>query len=189
MTKLSEGLTGRCEATKVGLACTCRAADAECELTAGSQVCARCGHTVWCVTCGKEKGFGCLTVHQEDMKGEFLTKMVLKRETSPVRYDASKSYRNLEDVVPMVRQLLAGEVQEVSLALFFPPGGNQLLGYMEVARGTRTSVSTDPKLVLTAALLCGATDIVLAHNHPSGSARPSRQDVVMTKSFIKFSLM
>lgn len=31
------------------------------------------------------------------------------------------------------------------------------------------------------ALLCGAVNIIIVHNHPSGSVRPSLEDVKVTK--------
>jgi DNA repair protein RadC len=39
----------------------------------------------------------------------------------------------------------------------------------------------DNKLIVTAALLVGAVNIILAHNHPSGSLQPSRADQEVTQ--------
>lgn len=37
---------------------------------------------------------------------------------------------------------------------------------------------------MTGALLSGATGIFLAHNHPGGSMKPSRNDIAITKKMI-----
>ena len=41
------------------------------------------------------------------------------------------------------------------------------------------------RIILQAALLTNATAIILAHNHPSGKLRPSRQDIVLTEQVKK----
>ena len=37
-----------------------------------------------------------------------------------------------------------------------------------------------PREILVRALLCGASGIILVHNHPSGRLTPSRQDIKLT---------
>ena len=44
-----------------------------------------------------------------------------------------------------------------------------------------TGTIADPKLIFVAALKAGATNIMIAHNHPSGSLKPSRQDETLTQ--------
>jgi DNA repair protein RadC len=39
----------------------------------------------------------------------------------------------------------------------------------------------DPRVILSAALLSGASAMVLAHNHPSGSSEPSEADTTSTR--------
>jgi DNA repair protein RadC len=38
----------------------------------------------------------------------------------------------------------------------------------------------DPKLVFRSALLLGASNIILAHNHPNGKTTPSSHDIALT---------
>ncbi len=57
---------------------------------------------------------------------------------------------------------------------------NKVLGVYEVSSGGITGTVADPRLILTAALKANAVGIILAHNHPSGSLKPSRQDEELT---------
>ena len=54
----------------------------------------------------------------------------------------------------------------------------------DVARRVRTHVRARPKLALAvkAALAANAASVILAHNHPSGLAEPSRADELLTRS-------
>lgn len=57
----------------------------------------------------------------------------------------------------------------------------RVLGIYEVSTGGVTGTIADPKLVFTAALKANACKIILTHNHPSGSLKPSRADEELTK--------
>ena len=58
---------------------------------------------------------------------------------------------------------------------------NQVLGYTLISEGGITETSVDVRVILQAALLTNSVALVLAHNHPSGNLRPSRQDMEITK--------
>ena len=49
-----------------------------------------------------------------------------------------------------------------------------------MSQGGITGTGIDSRLVFMAALQAGATSIMLAHNHPSGSIAPSNGDKVIT---------
>lgn len=57
---------------------------------------------------------------------------------------------------------------------------NQLLGQRLVAEGTLAEVPAYPRTVVETALNYNAHSVVLCHNHPSGSASPSAEDVSST---------
>lgn len=65
---------------------------------------------------------------------------------------------------------------EVLYGLFFCPSGS-LLHERELARGNASVCVPSAKEIARTALAVGAAAVVLGHNHPSGSAQPSRQDV------------
>ena len=58
---------------------------------------------------------------------------------------------------------------------------NQVLGYTLISEGGITETCADVRIILQAALLTNSVAIILAHNHPSGSMKPSRQDIEITK--------
>ena len=57
----------------------------------------------------------------------------------------------------------------------------QVLGYTLISEGGITDTTVDVRVILQAALLTNSVAIILAHNHPSGNLKPSRQDMDITK--------
>lgn len=53
------------------------------------------------------------------------------------------------------------------------------LGIFEISHGTVDRSICNPRDIFIKALLCGAVGIILAHNHPSGDATPSKDDIRM----------
>ena len=56
----------------------------------------------------------------------------------------------------------------------------QLLATRLVGRGGLTQTVADVRLILREAILLGAVNIAVCHNHPSGSLKPSKQDCELT---------
>lgn len=75
---------------------------------------------------------------------------------------------------------LASETEEHVL-LFCLDTKKHLAGVFEVSHGTQNASLIMPREVFMKALLCGAAGIILVHNHPSGDATPSEEDVKITK--------
>ena len=59
---------------------------------------------------------------------------------------------------------------------------NRVLGISNIAKGGITGTFVDVKIILQTALKVSCCSIMLSHNHPSGSSRPSADDLVMTKA-------
>ena len=78
-----------------------------------------------------------------------------------------------------LRLHLAGLQHEVFLALWLD-AQNRLIAAEELFRGTLTQTSVYPREVVKHALKHNAAAVVLAHNHPSGVAEPSRADELLT---------
>lgn len=86
---------------------------------------------------------------------------------------AEKIYEHLW---PRMRDL---DVEEGYVVLL-----NQSYRHLKTVRlshGGITETAIDVRLIVKEAVLSNATVIVLAHNHPSGSVRPSRDDDMLTK--------
>lgn len=54
-------------------------------------------------------------------------------------------------------------------------------GYRKLSAGSDRASVLDPRSVLRTALQAGAAAVILAHNHPSGVASPSPQDLQVTR--------
>ena len=76
---------------------------------------------------------------------------------------------------------LAGRAHEV-FAVLFLDAQSRLVRLEEMFRGTLTQTSVYPREIVKRALELGAAAVILAHNHPSGAAEPSRADEFLTQS-------
>lgn len=75
----------------------------------------------------------------------------------------------------------AGLQHEVFIVLLLD-AQHRLLSAAEMFRGTLSQTSVYPREVVKSALQRNAASVVLAHNHPSGSAEPSRADAYLTQT-------
>lgn len=57
---------------------------------------------------------------------------------------------------------------------------NKVLGVLDASSGGITGTVADPRIILAAAIKANAIGVVLSHNHPSGSVKPSRADEELT---------
>ena len=62
---------------------------------------------------------------------------------------------------------------------------SQVVGCFTLSQGGITATCVDVRNVMQGALLTNAVAMVLAHNHPSGSTRPSREDDRITNQVTK----
>jgi len=86
-----------------------------------------------------------------------------------------------EQVKNYLQLQLGGRGFEV-FAVMFLDSQQRLLKLEEMFRGTLTQTSVYPREVVKRALDLHAGAVVLAHNHPSGAAEPSRADEYLTQT-------
>lgn len=77
-------------------------------------------------------------------------------------------------------QLQLGGLHHEVFAVLFLDSQHRLIALEEMFRGTLTQTSVYPREVVKQALTLNARSVVLAHNHPSGTAQPSRADEALT---------
>jgi DNA repair protein RadC len=84
--------------------------------------------------------------------------------------------------------LQSWDMQTIELAEHFKVmllnRANRVLGIYALSTGGVTGTVADPRLIFAAALKANATNIILAHNHPSGHLAPSTADSLMTRKII-----
>ncbi|OYY63861.1 MAG: hypothetical protein B7Y51_05325 [Burkholderiales bacterium 28-67-8] len=86
-----------------------------------------------------------------------------------------------QQVKDFLRLKLAHLGHEV-FAVLFLNAQHQLVELEEMFRGTLTQTSVYPREVVKRALELQASAVILAHNHPSGVAEPSRADEYLTQT-------
>jgi len=103
-----------------------------------------------------------------------------KRMASLPVTNTEEAARELFDRWPRALQ----ERQEVAVAMFLDEA-NRVISFCELARGYKTGVSMNPRMILEKLLKHNAaTKIILAHNHLSGDPEPSEQDVRVTRKLL-----
>ncbi len=55
----------------------------------------------------------------------------------------------------------------------------------QIGKGASNTVAVDPKEILRYAFECNAGRIILCHNHPGGTCRPSQEDIMLTQELQK----
>lgn len=79
-------------------------------------------------------------------------------------------------------RLQLGHLDHEVFAVVFLDAQHRLLKLEEMFRGTLTQTSVYPREVVKRAIALNASAVVLAHNHPSGVAEPSRADQSLTQT-------
>jgi len=85
-------------------------------------------------------------------------------------------------LVKQYLQLELAQLKHEVFAVLFLDAQNRLLSYQPMFRGSLSQATVYPREVAKTALSLGANGVVLAHNHPSGSVRPSPADIALTKT-------
>jgi len=114
-------------------------------------------------------------------RAEITAVMELARRSLAQRLAQRTVMSSPQQVKDFLRLQLAHEGQEV-FAVMFLDVQNQLLQFEPMFRGTLSQTSVYPREVVKRALAVQASAVILAHNHPSGVAEPSRADEFLTQT-------
>lgn len=66
---------------------------------------------------------------------------------------------------------------------------NILIGKHLLSKGGQSGTVVDPKMIFKTAIEHGAAALILVHNHPSGSLKPSSADINITKKLMELGKM
>ncbi|GAA4113243.1 DNA repair protein RadC [Aquimarina addita] len=103
------------------------------------------------------------------------------------------SRRRIHEEVPVVPKInsskdvfnilnpLIGDLEHEEFWVLYLNNANKVLQKKQISVGSKTGTLVDARIVFRAALEFGATSIILAHNHPSGSLTPSKSDQLLTQ--------
>lgn len=77
-------------------------------------------------------------------------------------------------------QPIIGELQHEEFWIIYLNNSNKVIHKTQLSKGGITGTLVDVRLVLKTALEVSATGLILAHNHPSGTLKPSEADKQIT---------
>jgi DNA repair protein RadC len=91
---------------------------------------------------------------------------------------------NAKSVSEYLKTILQNETKEFFVAVYLNQS-NKVLGYDKISEGGITGTIADPRIIFKNALDNNAVKIILCHNHPSGSLKPSEADIKLTDKLIE----
>jgi len=114
-------------------------------------------------------------------RAEIAAVMELARRSLVQQLASGPVFGSPQQVKDYLRMQLAHLGHEV-FAVMFLDAQHRLLKLEEMFRGTLTQTSVYPREVVKRAIELRAGAVILAHNHPSGVAEPSRADEFLTRT-------
>ena len=90
--------------------------------------------------------------------------------------------KSSEDANEVGHQLFNPDTMDLyeNVAVLYLNRANNSTGFIQVSTGGMVGAIVDIRLILATALKCGATSMILYHNHPSGNRYPSEADKKLT---------
>lgn len=79
---------------------------------------------------------------------------------------------------------LADEEREIFVVIFLD-NQHKVLKHSRLFSGTLSHVEVHPREIVREAIKVNAAAVILAHNHPSGNAEPSKSDRLITERVVK----
>ncbi|MHC0462427.1 RadC family protein [Kosakonia cowanii] len=108
----------------------------------------------------------------------------LARRSYNARIAEESSLLSPEMVREFLQSQLANEEREVFMVILLD-NRNRIIKHARLFSGTINHVEVHPREILREAIKFNAVGVILAHNHPSGNAEPSRADKAITERVIK----
>ena len=100
-----------------------------------------------------------------------------RRLEDAMQLDKISSSRSVFDVM----QPILGELPHEEFWILYLNNSNKVIHKNQLSKGGITGTLVDVRLVLKNALEVGAVALILCHNHPSGTLKPSQADKDITK--------
>ncbi|MBR4911386.1 MAG: DNA repair protein RadC [Bacteroidales bacterium] len=113
-----------------------------------------------------------------------LTAFEIGRRVRAEKVKQKPQIQNSMDVVNFMQNKIAYLNHEEFWVLYLN-NANLILKTAQISKGGITSTEVDTRIVMQEAVVQKATQLILCHNHPSGSVRPSRADINLTERISK----
>lgn len=103
---------------------------------------------------------------------------IKRNETGFQRVRVNNSQKSAD----FIRQFYGDDLEVYeSFFILLLDTSNHTIGYAKISQGGIMGTVVDTKIVAKYAVDTLATGIILAHNHPSGTRKPSTQDITLTR--------
>ena len=106
-----------------------------------------------------------------------------KRISKPIK-EIKIKIKTPEDIANLFMDELKTEKREI-VKVVIMNSQNVILKIQNISQGGTSSVQVNTKDILMEAVKIGAPKIIVIHNHPSGDAKPSIEDITFTKRLEK----
>lgn len=100
-----------------------------------------------------------------------------RRLEDNIQLDKIESSRSVYEIM----QPILGELPHEEFWILYLNNSNKIIQKNQLSKGGITGTLVDVRLVLKSALEVGATALILCHNHPSGTLKPSQADKDITQ--------
>jgi DNA repair protein RadC len=105
-----------------------------------------------------------------------------KKDSEPLKRVKIKSSRDVFDLLNEYFE----DLEHEEFYVVYLNRNNEVIEIKQLSKGGQAGTIVDPKLVYKFGLDCSASSIVLAHNHPSGTKKPSDADIKITRKLVRF---
>lgn len=102
--------------------------------------------------------------------------------------EKQKTVSSSNDAFQILKKYLSGLKHEEFYTILLNRA-NRVLSVEKISSGGLSGTVADGKLIYRKALLKHSSALILAHNHPSGSLKPSQADLNLTKKLKEFGEM
>lgn len=116
-----------------------------------------------------------------------LFKYRIVKEKSEVYFDGRKSLTNPD----LIHEILEDyynqnfDMDKEHFSVMMLDTKNKIIGVSLVSIGTLNQALVHPREVFRPAVMAAANSVILCHNHPSGSVKPSEEDISITSRLIE----
>lgn len=109
-----------------------------------------------------------------------LTAFEIGRRIRAEKVEEKPVIKSSLDVVNLMQNKIA-YLDHEELWVIYLNQSSRILGVAQINKGGIASTEVDVRIVLQQAVVKKSTQIILCHNHPSGSIRPSKADILLTE--------
>lgn len=95
------------------------------------------------------------------------------------RISIAQHIRRTQDVIEIMQDKIA-RLRHEEFWVIYLNQASKILKISQVGRGGLNNTAVDVRLIIQESILLEATNLIVCHNHPSGSVRPSNQDKALT---------